>query len=150
MKGKQIRIRKQKKQQIILSPSSPAERTELDKRVFDMVLRTLFENADENLLDLHKDIFEKSRITLPQKELQRIWDVLTGSGWVTPAIGFGKAGKLELTKAGFQMMSQFGNYTQYLASTQAGQQPQTIILPIQVEGEDSTSVPEIAKTGQLK
>jgi len=131
---KQIRIKSKKTKKIVLSPSSPAERLELDKNVIDLTLRMLFENADKNAIDLHKDIFEKARIVLPQKETQRIWDVLTGSGWVSPTIGFGKAGKLELTKAGFQMMSQFGGYTQYLASMQSNQQ-QTVILPIQIDGE---------------
>lgn len=139
MREKNIRISKKKARQIILSPSTPAERTELDKNVFDMVLRMLFENANKDALDLHKDIFEKSRIVIPQNESQRIWDVLTSSGWVSPTIGFGKAGKLELTKAGFQMMSQFGGYTQYLASVQNNNQPQTIILPIQVEGEEEAT-----------
>jgi len=133
---KQIRIKTKKNQKIILAPNSPAERLELDKNVIDLTLRMLFENADKNAIDLHKDILQKARIELPTRETQRIWDVLTGSGWVSPTIGFGKAGKLELTKAGFQMMSQFGGYSQYLASIQNNNQPQTIILPIQIEGDN--------------
>jgi hypothetical protein len=70
--------------------------------------------------------------------------VLTSSGWVSPTIGFGKAGKLELTKAGFLMMSQFGGYSQYLASAQSNQ-PQTIILPIQVEGEEQIDTDGLEK-----
>lgn len=137
MRSKNIRISKQKKGKVImLEPKSAAERVELDKNVVDLVLRMLYENADKNSLDLQKDIFEKSRIALPRNETQRLWDVITSSGWVSPSIGFGKAGKLELTKAGFLMMSQFGGYSQYLTSMQTGNQPQTIILPIQVEGEE--------------
>ncbi|HRO43493.1 MAG TPA: hypothetical protein PL009_11715 [Flavipsychrobacter sp.] len=132
---KHIRIKPKNNQKITLTPSSPAERLELDKNVIDLTLRMLFENANTNAIDLHKDILQKARIVLPVKETQRIWDVLTSSGWVSPTIGFGKAGKLELTKAGFQMMSQFGGYAQYLASMQNNNQPQTIILPIQIEGD---------------
>lgn len=139
MRPKNIRISKQKKGNVItLEPKSAAERAELDKNVVDLVLRMLYENADKNSLDLQKDIFDKSRIALPRNETQRLWDILTGSGWVSPSIGFGKAGKLELTKAGFQMMSQFGGYAQYLTSVLNSNQPQTIILPIQVEGEEAT------------
>ena len=142
---KQIRINRSKKiRKITLAPASPAERLELDKNVIDLALRMLFENADKNAIDLHKDVLEKARIVLPKKELQRIWDVLTSSGWVSPTIGFGKAGKLELTKAGFQMMSQFGGYTQYLASIQ-NNQPQTIILPLQIEGETEIDTEALAK-----
>jgi len=146
MKGKQIRISRQKKtKQIILAPKTPAERAELDKNVVDLVLRLLYENADKNSLDLQKDVLEKSRIVLPRSEQQRLWDVLTSSGWVSPTIGFGKAGKLELTKAGFLMMSQFGGYSQYLATVQNSGQPQTIILPIQIESEESPVAEQIAK-----
>jgi hypothetical protein len=95
-------------------------------------------------VDLHRDVLEKSRIVLPSREKQRLWEVLTSSGWVSPTIGFGKAGKLELTKAGFLMMSQFGGYSQYLASVQTNQ-PQTIILPIQIEGEDQIDPEALAK-----
>ena len=147
---KQIRINRSKKiRKITLAPASPAERLELDKNVIDLALRMLFENADKNAIDLHKDVLEKARIVLPKKELQRIWDVLTSSGWVSPTIGFGKAGKLELTKAGFQMMSQFGGYTQYLASIQ-NNQPQTIILPIQIEGETEIDTEALAKKSGIR
>lgn len=135
---KHIRLNRKKPAAIILAPSTPAERQEMDKNVIDLVLRMLFENADKNAVDLDKDVLRKARITISQKETQRIWDVLTSSGWVSPTIGFGKAGKLELTRAGFQMMSQFGGYTQYLASVQ-NNQPQTIILPIQIEGDTEAS-----------
>lgn len=143
---KQIRIKSKKNQKVVLNPTSPDERLELDKNVIDMALRLLFENADKNAIDLHKDVLERARIEISEKEKQRIWDVLTSSGWVSPTIGFGKAGKLELTKAGFQMMSQFGGYTQYLAAAQSSQ-PQTIILPIQIEGE-STSDPDPETEGR--
>ena len=59
---------------------------------------------------------------------------MISSGWVTPVIGFGNAGKVELTKTGYQLMSQFGGYSEYLtAAAAANQQPQTIILPIQIQ-----------------
>jgi hypothetical protein len=147
---KHLRLRKNKKQikRIMLDPSSPAERVELDKNIFDMVLRKLYENPKNVALDLEKDIFQTSNFKLPQKESQRIWDVLTSTGWITPAIGFGKAGKIELTKAGFQLMAQFGGYSQYLASVQSSLQPQTIIMPIQIEADDTTESTQLpAKTG---
>ncbi len=141
---KHIRLNRRKSAEIVLAPSTPAERQEMDKNVIDLVLRMLFENADKNAVDLDKDVLRKARIILSQKETQRIWDVLTSSGWVSPTIGFGKAGKLELTRAGFQMMSQFGGYAQYLASMQ-NNQPQTIILPIQIEGESENSPDDLIK-----
>jgi hypothetical protein len=152
MKLKHMRISKQKRAKtILLTPKNPAERTELDRNVFDLVLRMLFENSEKNALDLQKDIFDKSRVKLPSSEMKRLWDVLTGSGWVMPSIGFGKAGRIELSKAGYQMMSQFGNYSTYLASVN-NNQPQTIILPIQVESDEQEINAEevIKKIGKFK
>ncbi|MBS1590118.1 MAG: hypothetical protein JST52_10945 [Bacteroidetes bacterium] len=87
-----------------------------DRNVMDATLRVLFENADKNALDLRTDIFDKANLHLSDSEMERLWDVLISSGWVSPTIGFGHAGKLELTKAGFQMMSQYGSYTNYLSA----------------------------------
>ncbi|MBS1782969.1 MAG: hypothetical protein JSS78_07870 [Bacteroidetes bacterium] len=87
-----------------------------DRNVMDATLRVLFENADKNALDLRTDIFDKANLHLSDSEMERLWDVLISSGWVSPTIGFGHAGKLELTKAGFQMMSQYGSYTNYITA----------------------------------
>ena len=136
---KRVRIyRNAKSRPVALNPSTPEERQELDRSVIDLVLRVLFENADRHAVDLNKDILDRAKIRLPERESQRIWDVLLGSGWVSPSIGFGKAGKLELTRAGFQMMSQFGGYNQYLASAQNSHQ-QTVILPVQIPGNQELS-----------
>jgi hypothetical protein len=148
---KNLRIRRKnhdKYKSIFLNPSTPAERVELDRNVFDLVLKELFENADQDEMDLERDILAKSKIKLHQKESRRLWEVLTSSGWISPAIGFGKAGKLELTKAGMQMMTQFGGYSQYLAAMQTNNQPQTIIMPIQVEADDTPALPAAQKKEQ--
>lgn len=115
------------KQQVIM-----VNRMDMDRQVFDLVLKMLYENADKNVLDLEKEIFQPFNVHFPQKENERIWDVLISSGLVNPVVGFGNAGKLELSKAGFQLMTQYGSYTQYLANMQTQQQPQmpTIVLQL--------------------
>ena len=126
---KHIRINKQKKALQALKTKN-LDRSELDKNVFDMVLKVLYLNTHKSEMDLEKEIFAGSPIKIPQKEAERLWNVLTSSSWVSPAVGFGKAGKIELTKAGYQLMSQFGSYMEYLTSVENSQKPQTIILPI--------------------
>lgn len=95
-------------------PIPEIDRNEMDRNIFDVVLKYLYINADKNVLDLDNDVLSHMTIKLPAREKERVWDVLTSSGWVSPKIGFGNAGKIALTKAGFQLMSQFGSYSDYL------------------------------------
>jgi hypothetical protein len=92
------------------------DRNEMDKSIFDVVMSYLYLNADKNAIDLDKDILSRMTIKLPEREKDRVWDVLTTSGWISPVVGFGNAGKVELTQAGIQLMSQFGSYSNYLAA----------------------------------
>ncbi len=120
---KQKKERTEKK----MSPekASPSSRTqdhsEQDKRLCDLVLHSLYNNAHKSAMSLESEIFTPNNVKLPMQESQRIWNVLLGSGWVVPCIGFGNAGKLGLSKAGYQLMVQFGGYQQYLAFTAGGQ-----------------------------
>jgi|GEM_PF-716553 hypothetical protein len=137
---KNIRPRKVKKtlNKLKVNPTTVTiTRSEMDKRVFDIVLKTLYNNADKDVLHLEREIYAPANINLPHKEAERLWEVMTSSGLVTPVIGFGNAGKVELTNNGYQLMSQYGSYLEYLASiANNNQQPQTIILPIQVQAEE--------------
>lgn len=119
---------------------------EYDRNVIDHVIKTLYNNSDKVSLHLESEIYKPSNISLPFKESERLWAIMLSSGLVTPAIGFGNAGRVELTKTGYQLMAQYGGYKEYLASLANGQQPQTVILPIQIEGSDDTQQVEIAAT----
>jgi len=117
-----------------VKPTIMLDRNGLDKIVIDIVLKSLYNNADKDVLHLENDIYTPNGIKLPLKESERIWDVLKLSGWVSPVIGFGNAGKIELTREGYQLMSQFGGYKEYLdALSNNNNQQQTLILPIQIE-----------------
>jgi len=133
-------------------PVREIDRSELDKNIFDAVLNYLYLNADKNSVDLNKDIFSHMSIALPDNEKERIWGVLTSSGWVSPIVGFGNAGKIELTKAGFQLMSQFGSYSDYLGSIQ-NNPAQANLLNTPVTVSDSAKMPgqkKDASAGQKK
>lgn len=131
---KQNRIRKYHKA-LKVEAAPVIDRMTADKNLFDMVLKQLYNNAD-NALHLENQIYTPNNVKLNNKESERIWEIMISSGWVTPVIGFGNAGKVELTKTGYQLMSQFGGYSEYLTAVQSSQQPQTIILPIQIQGQD--------------
>jgi hypothetical protein len=134
---KQNRIRKTQKtlQRLKVRPAEKVDRIAADKNIFDTVLKHLYNNADISL-HLEKQIYVPNNIKLTHKEAERLWEVMISSGWVTPIIGFGNAGKVELTKTGYQLMAQFGGYSEYLTAVQNNNQPQTIILPIQVQDDD--------------
>ncbi len=136
---KRLRTNKSQKalRRLNVRPALALDNKELDKQVFDLVLKTLYNNADRNGLHVENEIFAPLQIKMPAHDTGRLWEVMISSGWVSPVIGFGNAGKLELTKAGYQLMSQFGGYSEYITSVMnSQQQPQTIILPIQIQGEE--------------
>lgn len=139
---KQNRIKKNQKalQRMKVRPAEVIDRSVADKNIFDIVLKHLYNNAD-SALHLENQIYAPNNVKLNNKESERLWEVMISSGWVTPVIGFGNAGKVELTKTGYQLMSQFGGYSEYLIAVQATQQPQTIILPIQIQDDDNEQQP---------
>jgi len=140
-----MKARNRKALRLIKSKGSePIDQSEYDKNVIDHVIKTLYNNSDKVSLHLDAEIYKPSNISLPFKESERLWAIMLGSGLISPAIGFGNAGRVELTKTGYQLMSQYGGYKEYLASVANGQQPQTVILPIQIEGSDDTPQVEIA------
>lgn len=111
---KKIRIRKKAEQKVTFDMLTPEQRVALDRDMMNIVTKILFEDSQKDELDLQKDVIDKSNVIFPQKEVERIWNVLIGSTWISPIVGFGKAGKLELTNAGLQMMSQYGSYKNFL------------------------------------
>jgi hypothetical protein len=108
---KQTQAQNQQQQQPLLV--LPDHR-DIDRRLFDIVLASLYENADKDTLHMEDDILKPLNINLPPNEADRIWEVMVSSGLVSPVVGFGNAGKLELTKSGYQLLSQYGTYSQYL------------------------------------
>jgi len=118
-----------------------------DKTIFDLVLKSLYENAHKTSLHLEGEIFSPHNVKLNRKDADRIWNIITGSGWVVPSVGFGNAGKLELTKAGYQFMIQFGSYKQYLDTVESQlKQQQTIVVPISIQEDSAMDKPiEISK-----
>lgn len=124
-----------------VKPTIVLDRSMLDKAIIDLVLKSLYNNADKEALHIEKDIYEPSQIKLPIKESERIWDVMIASGWISPVIGFGNSGKIELTREGTQLMAQFGGYAEYLdAVSKSSNQQQTVILPIQVDDNNDPQI----------
>src|SRR5690606_13177217 len=102
-----------------------------------------FDNTVKNTLHLENEIYAPSNIKLPAEDAERIWEIMISSGLVTSVIGFGNSGRIELTRAGYQLMAQYGGYSQYLAMVNQPLPPQTIILPIQVQENPEPEQPDI-------
>lgn len=118
------------------------DQNEQDKQILDQVIKTLYNNSDKATLHLDTDIYKPLGINLPSKEYERLWEVMLSTGLVSPVIGFGNAGKVELSHAGYQLMTQFGSYNNYVVSLQSNHGPQTVILPIQIEGDQQEAEPQ--------
>lgn len=119
----------------------PLSQSDEDKRIIDLTLKTLYNDAHKGMLHLEAEIYKPLKIKLSYKEANRLWHIMTSTGLIAPVIGFGNAGKIELTRTGYQLMSQFGSYKDYIASLN-NNQPQTVILPIQIEGDDNSQEAE--------
>jgi hypothetical protein len=127
-------------------PAQIIDIAEKDKIVIDTVLRTLYNNADIDALQIEDQIYKANNISLNKKDSERLWEVLIGSGLVSPVVGFKNAGKISLTKEGYKLMAQFGSYLKFLEAANAPQTPSTIILPLQVQEEQDPNItPPIEK-----
>ncbi|PZF72508.1 hypothetical protein [Taibaiella soli] len=130
---KHLRISKKQKAQDAISKKYPElmhNHLATDRNIFDLVLKMLFENSDKNALSLEKEIFEPFKIKMSRKEQERVWDVLINSGFVNPIVGFGNAGKIGLSQTGYQIMTQYGTYSNFIESSQQGRQQQPIVLQL--------------------
>jgi hypothetical protein len=117
------------------------DQSTFDKNIIDIILNTLYNNSHTDAMHLENEIYKPNNVTLSPKETERIWEILKASGWVTPVIGFGNSGKIEMTREGYQLMAQYGSYKSYLNALQAPQQ-QTFIVPFQL-GTGETEEPEV-------
>jgi hypothetical protein len=95
----------------------------IDNAILDLVMKCLYEHPTKDELNLEEEIYKPMNIVLPRKVSERVWDSLKDSGMINPLIGFGKAGLIELTKAGTQIMKQYGSYNSYLHARQQASMP---------------------------
>lgn len=120
-KGPKRSVKKQEVQ-----PTTIVDRSEVDKHVIDLVLRTLYNNADIDVLHLENDIYKPAKVEIPHKEAERLWEVMTSTGLIKPVVGYGNSGKIELTRSGYQLMAQFGGYIAYVDSLKKPEQMQRL------------------------
>lgn len=113
-----------KKQEV--QATTIVDRSEIDKHVIDLVLRTLYNNADIDVLHLEDDIYKPAKVQIPHKEAERLWEVMTSTGLIKPVVGYGNSGKIELTRSGYQLMAQFGGYIAYVESLKRPEEMQTL------------------------
>lgn len=116
------RVNKVKKANV--KPVTIVDRNEVDIAIIDIVLKSLYHNSHIDTLHIEDDIYKKSNIDIPYVEAERLWEVMLNSGLVNPVAGFGNAGKLKLSRTGYQLMAQFGGYAEYMASLKNKSKPQ--------------------------
>jgi len=146
---KHLRISKKEKAQAAITKRHPElmhNHLATDRNIFDLVLKMLFENSDKNALNLEKEILAPFEIKMTRKEQERVWDVLINSGLVNPIVGFGNAGKIGLSQSGYQIMTQYGTYSNFVESSQQGRQQQPIVLQLTQPTPAATPAPEAPGT----
>lgn len=124
------------------------DRGNMDIGIFDLVMKMLYENSDKNTMHLENEIFQPFNINLPKKETERIWDVLISSGFISPIMGFGNAGKVALTKTGYQIMSQYGTYSKFMEHNNPNNAPQPAIVVQMNQPPENGESKDAANPGQ--
>lgn len=123
----------------------------IDVAIIDLVLQSLYRNSHVDTLHVENDIYKNANIKVPYIESERLWEVMVNSGLVNPVAGFGNAGKLKLSRTGYQLMAQFGGYKQYMDALKSPQQPQIIIEAPGLDEADENNINTITeKAGKGK
>ncbi len=118
----------------------------VDIAIIDLVLQSLYRNSHIDILHVEKDIYKNANISVPYIESERLWEVMLNSGLVNPVAGFGNAGKLKLSRTGYQLMAQYGGYKQYMDAIKHPQQPQIIIeAPTGIPDDEENDCKEITE-----
>ena len=111
---KQAKSTSAKKEQVTLSPR------DISNILIDISMRELYNDGDKRELKLVEEILSPNNIQFTdEKSLESYWDIITNSGYIKPSIGFGNNGKVTLSKAGFDLMSKFGGFKEFLMAQQA-------------------------------
>lgn len=148
--AKEKSVRKKTVNKVNVKPVTIVDRSEFDRHVIDLVLRTLYNNADRDVLHLEDDIYKPANVQMPIKESERLWEVMIGTGLVNPIIGFGNSGKIELSRTGYQLMAQYGGYLQYMDALTNQLEPQQIEMPENDEENDCKEVTPPDSKGKKK
>lgn len=116
------RMKKLKKAKI--SPVTIIGRDEVDIAIIDIVLKALYHNSHIDTLHIEDDIYKNANINIPFIESERLWEVMLHSGLVNPVAGFGNAGKLKLSRNGYELMAKYGGYMEYMQAVRTANQTQ--------------------------
>lgn len=129
---------------------APIDRNEVDIAIIDIVLKALYYNSHIDILHVEDEIYKTAKINIPYVEAERLWEVMLNSGLVNPVAGFGNAGKLKLSRTGYQLMAQFGGYKEYMDAMKAGNgkssSPQIIIQTPGLGEDDENDCNELTDT----
>lgn len=138
------RVNKVKKAKV--KPVTIVNRSDVDIAIIDIVLKALYHNSHIDTLHIENDIFKHAKIDIPYAESERLWEVMLNSGLVNPVAGFGNAGKLKLSRTGYQLMAQFGGYAEYVATLKNPSAPQAIEDEIETPDEEENDCNELSDT----
>lgn len=90
------------------------DRKQMDIYIIDLALSKLFNDGDKQTASLEEDVFQANKIDFTDNGSDRMWDILMSTGLVKPVIGFGRSGRMALTNDGYQLMSKFGSYQNFI------------------------------------
>lgn len=128
-----------------IKPKTILDSNQVDIAVIDLVLKALYYNSHIDAMDVEKDIYKRANVQVPYEEAERLWEVMINTGLVNPVAGFGNAGKLKLSRTGYQLMAQYGGYAEYMEAMKNSNnnQPQIIIETPGGEDDEDNNCKEV-------
>ncbi len=126
------------------------DRDEIDIALIDLVLKSLYHNSHIDVLHVENDIYKNANVEVPYVEAERLWEVMLSSGLVNPVAGFGNAGKLKLSRSGYQLMAQYGGYAEYISTIKAKNNNQPVAAAPETKEESDTDCQELTETDDIE
>lgn len=99
----------------------PNRKQDID--LIDATLNAAYNNGDKRVIDLKTDVLDKCDCNYNDTMTNRLWDILDSTNLLSPVVGFGNRNKLSITVDGYNMMSKYGGYKNFLSHLQKQSEP---------------------------
>lgn len=92
-----------------------------DIELINATMNAVYNNGDKQVIDLKADVLTKCGCNYNDTMTNRLWDILDSTNLVSPVVGFGNMNKLSITADGYNLMSKYGSYKNFLDQQNAAQ-----------------------------
>ena len=96
-----------------------AQKQQIQAFVMDMSLKALYNNGNRQDLKFVEEILTPNNVRIDDAaSLEILWDIITNTPFIKAKIGFKNDGSVSITNTGYDLMSQYGSYMNYMKAVQ--------------------------------